>query len=161
MPSVAVVWYNLCMEMKDILDDCVDLMAEHLKRGSTVELFRSMYQWPLDDTENIIVNISRIDQHTKAGLLTKIDQALMDMVETFETAGEALMFRLRLENAIRMLTVLSKAKVPCELKTTIPEEAVCWALTTLWTGSGIQWVYRTASAFCEGKQSALPWPLPA
>ena len=158
---MAVVWYNLRMEMKDILGDCVDLMAEHLKRGSTLELFRSLYKWPLDDAENIIINISRIDQHTKAALLMKIDRALMDSAKIPETAGEALMFRLRLENAIRMLTILSKAKVPCELKTTIPEEAVCWALTTLWTGSGIQWVYRTASAFCEGKQSALPWPLPA
>ena len=149
------------MEIENILCDCVELMSEHLKRGSTLELFRAVYQWPLDDPENIIANIARIDQHTKTILLTKIDRALMDLAEIPETAGEALMFRLRLENAIRMLTVLSKAKVPCELKTTIPEEAVCWALTTLWTGSGIQWVYRTASAFCEGKPSALPWPLPA
>ena len=149
------------MEIENILCDCVELMSEHLKRGSTLELFRAVYQWPLDDPENIIANIARIDQHTKTILLTKIDRALMDLAEIPETAGEALMFRLRLENAIRMLTVLSKAKVPCELKTTIPEEAVCWALTTLWTGSGVQWVYRTASAFCEGKPSALPWPLPA
>ena len=149
------------MEIENILCDCVELMSEHLKRGSTLELFRAMYQWPLDDPENIIANIARMDQHTKTILLTKIDRALMDLAEIPETAGEALMFRLRLENAIRMLTVLSKAKVPCELKTTIPEEAVCWALTTLWTGSGVQWVYRTASAFCEGKPSALPWPLPA
>jgi len=149
------------MEIENILCDCVELMSEHLKRGSTLELFRAVYQWPLDDPENIIANIARIDQHTKTILLTKIDRALMDLAEIPETAGEALMFRLRLENAIRMLTILSKAKVPCELKTTIPEEAVCWALTTLWTGSGVQWVYRTASAFCEGKPSALPWPLPA
>ena len=110
------------MEMKDILDNCVDVMSEHLKRGSTLELFRSLYKWPLDDAENIIISISRIDQHTKAALLMKIDRALMDSAKIPETAGEALMFRLRLENAIRMLTILSKAKVPCELKTTIPEE---------------------------------------
>lgn len=136
-------------------------MSEHLERGSTLELFRQMYPWPLDDAENIVVNIERIDQHTKADVMAKVDRALMDMAKTPETAGEALMLRLRLENAIRMLTVLSKSKVPCELKTTFPEEAVCWALTTLWTGSGVQWAYRTASAFCEGKPSALPWPLPA
>ena len=149
------------MEIKDILCNCVELMAEHLERGSTLELFRQMYQWPLDDAENIAANIGRIDQHTRAILQAKIDRALMDMAKIPETAGEALMFRLRLENAIRMLTILSKAKVPCELKTTIPEEAVCWALTTLWSASNVQWVYRTASAFCEGKPSALPWPLPA
>ena len=139
----------------------MELMSEHLERGSTLELFRQMYPWPLDNAENIVVNIERIDQHTKADIMAKVDRALMDMAKTPETAGEALMFRLRLENAIRMLTVLSKSKVPCELKTTIPEEAVCWALTTLCTGSGFQLAYRTASAFCEGKPSALPWPLPA
>ena len=149
------------MEIKDILGDCVDMMSEDMHKGSTLELFRPMYQWPLDDSENIVMNIARIDQHTRASLLAKIDRSLMDAASIPETAGESLMFRLRLENAIRMLTVLSKAKVPCELKTPIPEEALCWALTTLWTGSGVQWVYRTASAFCEGKPSALPWPLPA
>lgn len=147
--------------MKDILDDCVEKMEEHLKRGSTVELFGVMYPWPLDDFGSIVENIQRIDQHTKAALAAKLDRSLMDFETHPETQGEALMFRLRLENAIRMLTVLSKAKVSCEVKTTIREEAFLWALTTLWTGSGSEWAYRTATAFLEGRPSALPWPLPA
>lgn len=149
------------METKEILDACVCMMGDHMQRGDTVSLFKAMYPWPLDDIGSIAENIQRVDQHTRASLLEKIDGALMDLREYPETQGEALMFRLRLENAIRMLTVLSQAKVPCVVKTTIAEEAMCWALTTLWTGSGAQWVYLTAEAFCAGRSSALPWPLPA
>jgi hypothetical protein len=107
------------------------------------------------------MNIQRIDAHTAPALAKKIDRAYMDLLTFPETQGEALMFRLRLENAIRMLTILSKAKLPCEVCTKIAEEAFCWALTTLWTGSGAQWAYLSAQAFSEGKPSALPWPLPA
>ena len=149
------------MKTKDILAWCVSTMAEQLKRGSTAELFKAVYPWPLDDFHSIVENIQRIDQQTKATLLMKLDGAMMDMRQFPETRGEALMFRLRLENAICMLTILSKAKVPCEVLTTVDEEAFLWAVTTLWTGSGVQWACRTAQAFCEGKPSALPWPLPA
>ena len=65
-----------------------------------------------------------------------------------------------MKNAIRMLTILSRSKVPCEVKTEIAEEAVFWALTTLWTGSSVLWAYHTAYAICSGKPSALNYPMP-
>lgn len=149
------------MNTKDILDGCIDMMAAHLRIGSTVDLFKAMYPHPLDDPESIVWNIQQIDSHTAPALLKKLDRALMDFERDFTTVGENLMVRLRLENAIRMLTVLSKAKVPCEVKTKIRDEAFLWALTTMWTAAGVQWVYRTAQAFRAGQPSALPWPLPA
>ena len=148
------------MDIKDVIADCVDMLEAHLEAGSTVDLFKAMYPYPLDDINSMVWNIQRIDDHTKPALLKKLDGALMDFQRHFSTAGELLMVRLRIENAIRMLTVLSKAKVPCEVKTTIREEALLWALTTLWTAAGVQWVYRTAQAFHEGQPSALPWPIP-
>ena len=149
------------MKTKDILDFCVTAMAEHMNRGATVELFKATYPWPLDDFGNIVTSIQRIDQHTKTALLKRLDGAMMDSLQFPETTGEALMCRLRLENAICMLTILSKAKIPCEVLTTLEEEAFLWAVTALWTGSGVQWACRTAQAFLEGKPSALPWPLQA
>lgn len=155
------MWYNQNMKTSEILNACIGMLRDHLERGETIDLFRRMYPHPLTDVNDIAFNIQRIDNHTATALKAKISGALMDSRLTLETQGEALMLRLRLENAIRMLTVLSKAKVLCEVQTTIPEEAVCWALTTLWSGSSDQWVYHTAQAFWQGKPSALPWPLPA
>lgn len=149
------------MNTKDILDGCIDMMAAHLRIGSTVDLFKAMYPHPLDDPESIVWNIQQIDSHTAPALLKKLDRALMDFERDFTTVGENLMVRLRLENAISMLTVLSKAKVPCEVKTKIRDEAFLWALTTMWTLSGTQWAYRTALAFLAGRPSALEFRSPA
>ena len=148
------------MKPDEVLNACIDMMREHIGRGQTLDLYLAVVPPPLDDFATIVSCIQQADDHTRAALLKKIDKTLMDSETHRETVGEALMFRLRLENAIRMLTVLSKAKVPCEVSTTIPEEAVIWALTTLWSGSGVQWVCRTAQAFLEGRPSALPWPIP-
>lgn len=136
-------------------------MREHLGRGQTVDLYFAIVPPPLDDFNTITSCIQQIDNHAKTTLLTKLDKTLMDSETHLETASESFMFRLRLENAIRMLTILSKAKLPCEVHTSIHEEAVIWALTTLWTGSCVQWVCRTAQAFLEGRPSALPWPIPS
>lgn len=148
------------MKTNDILTNCIDLLNEHIKRGSTLDLFKALYPYPLDDINNIAYNIQLVDTHTEKTLLDKVDKAFMDLKKIPETKGEALMFRLRLENAIRIITILSKGKTPCEVKTTIEEEAVYWALTTLWKCSNVQWIYRTAQAFYDGKPSAIPWPLP-
>lgn len=148
------------MKTDDVLSACIEMMRSDLDCGQTLDLYLAAVPPPLDDFDTIVSCIQQTDAHTRAALLTKIDRCLMDSEPHRETVGEALMFRLRLENAIRMLTILSKAKVSCEISTTIPEEAVIWALTTLWSGSGVQWVCRTAQAFLEGRTSALPWPIP-
>ena len=148
------------MKTSELLTDCISYLSSHLEEGTTLDLFKKMYPYPLDDADNIVFNIQRMDEHVKENLIKKVDRALMDEKMSFETQGEAFIYRLRLENAIRTLTILSKAKVSCEISSTISEECLCWALTSLWSVSGIQWAYRTAQAFCEGQPSALPWPLP-
>ena len=148
------------MKVEDILEDCARTLEEDLKFGSTVELFKAMYPWPLDDIEDIVANIQAIDQRTTSALLEKANRSLMDSERHIGTQAECLMYRLRLENAIRMLTILSRSKVICEVQTAIREEAFLWALTTPWSVCGAQWVYRTARAICDGLPSALPWPVP-
>jgi len=149
------------MKIEDVLEGCIDMMTAHLRMGTTIDLFKAVCPEPLDDITDIAWNIQAIDEHTEAALLKKLDKTLMDFENDRTTAGELLMVRLRLENAIRILTVLSKAKVPCEVKTKIREEALLWALTTMWTVAGIQWAYRTAVAFLEGRPSALEFRSPA
>lgn len=149
------------MKIEDVLEGCIDMMTAHLRMGPTINLFKAVCPEPFDDINSIVWSIQAIDDHTEATLLRKLDKTLMDFGNDRTTAGELLMVRLRLENAISMLSVLSKAKVPCEVKTKIREEACLWALTTMWTAAGVQWAYRTALSFFEGKPSALPWPLPA
>ena len=146
------------MDVREVLDLCVSLMEEDMDKGTTVELFKPMYPYPFDDMMNIVANIQRIDEPTTTTLIGKIDSAFMDLRRSQETIGEAFMFRLRLENAIRMLTILSKGKVPVELKTTICEEAAAWSMTTLWTACSDHWACLTAQALCAGLPSALPWP---
>jgi len=149
------------MKIEDILEDCIGSLEYDLKAGSTVELFKVMYPWPLDNRADIVAKIQSMDEHTRDSLLKKADRSLMDSEAHTGTQAECLMYRLRLENAIRMLTILSKAKVPCEVQTTIREEAFLWALTTLWSVCGVQWAYRTAAAFLAGRPSALEFRSPA
>lgn len=149
------------MKIEDVLAGCIDMMTAHLRMGPTINLFKAVCPEPFDDITSIVWSIQAIDDHTEAKLLGKLDRTFMDFGHDRTTAGELLMVRLRLENAISMLTVLSKAKVPCEVKTKIREEALLWALTTMWTVAGIQWAYRTAVAFLEGRPSALELRSPA
>ncbi len=149
------------MKIEDVLAGCIDMMTAHLRMGPTINLFKAVCPEPFDDINSIVWSIQAIDDHTEAKLLGKLDRTFMDFGHDRTTAGELLMVRLRLENAISMLTVLSKAKVPCEVKTKIREEALLWALTTMWTVAGIQWAYRTAVAFLEGRPSALEFRSPA
>ena len=149
------------MNTKDILDGCIDMMTAHLRMGPTINLFKAVCTEPFDDITSIVWSIQAIDDHTEAKLLGKLDRTFMDFGHDRTTAGELLMARLRLENAISMLTVISKAKVPCEVKTKIRDEAFLWALTTMWTLSGTQWAYRTALAFLAGRPSALEFRSPA
>jgi hypothetical protein len=149
------------MKIEDVIIGCKEQLAMHMARGTTAELFKAMYTWPLDDSGSIFENIKRADKHTRETLDKKIDTALMDFAKNPETAAESFMFRLRVESAIVMLSILTNSKISLELKTEIPEEAVVWALNTLWRGSCAQWAYRTAAAFLEGRPSALELRSPA
>lgn len=149
------------MKIEDVLAGCLEQLSNHMDRGTTVELFKAMYTWPLDDFGSIFENIKRADKHTRETLDKKIDTALMDFAKNPETAAESFMFRLRVESAIAMLSILTKSRLALELKTEIPEEAVVWALNTLWRGSCAQWAYRTAAAFLAGRPSALEFRFPA
>lgn len=149
------------MKIEEVIASCLEQLSKHMDRGTTVELFKAMYTWPLDDFGSIFENIKRADRHTLETLDKKIDTALMDFAKNPETVAESFMFRLRVESAIAMLTILTNSKVSLELKTEIPEEAVVWALNTLWRGSCAQWAYRTAAAFLEGRPSALELRSPA
>lgn len=149
------------MKIEDVIACCLEQLSNHLERGTTRELFRAMYTWPLDDFGSIFENIKRIDKHTRETLDKKIDTALMDFAKNPETVAESFMFRLRVESAIAMMTILTKSRLSLELKTEIPEEAVVWALNTLWRGSCAQWAYRTAQAFLAGRPSALEFRSPA
>ena len=148
------------MKTEEILEICGGMLYQHLARGTTVSLFKAIYPYPLDDVANMASNLQLVDGHTDASLSEKITSSLMDMSEKPLSMGEDLMLRLRLESAMRMLTILSRSKVACEVQTQMREEAACWALTTLWTGCRDLWVYHTASAFREGKPSALPYRMP-
>ena len=149
------------MKAEDIVACCLDLLSDHLDRGPTVELFKAIYAGPLDDFDSIFDAIRQVDQHTRKTLDRKIDTALMDLARNRETIGEAFIFRLRAESAVAMLSILANSKLALELKTEIPEEAVVWALNTLWRGSCAQWAYRTAKAFLAGRPSALEPQFPA
>ena len=149
------------MKIEEVIAGCLEQLSNHMDRGTTVELFKAMYTWPLDDFGSVFENIKRMDKHTRETLDKKIDTALMDFAKNPETVAESFMFRLRVESAIAMMTILTKSRLALELKTEIPEEAVVWALNTLWRGSCAQWAYRTAAAFLEGRPSALELRSPA
>jgi len=149
------------MKIEEVIAGCLEQLSNHMDRGTTVELFKAMYTWPLDDFGSVFENITRMDKHTRETLDKKIDTALMDFAKNPETVAESFMFRLRVESAIAMMTILTKSRLALELKTEIPEEAVVWALNTLWRGSCAQWAYRTAAAFLEGRPSALELRSPA
>lgn len=149
------------MKIEEVIAGCLEQLSNHMDRGTTVELFKAMYTWPLDDFGSVFENIKRMDKHTRETLDKKIDTALMDFAKNTETVAESFMFRLRVESAIAMMTILTKSRLALELKTEIPEEAVVWALNTLWRGSCAQWAYRTAAAFLEGRPSALELRSPA
>ena len=146
------------MRIHEIYDECAVMLAGHQDRGTTVSLFRALYPYPLDDRGSIFSAIGRCDLHTSRSLEEKISRAMMDSSRLPETQGEALMFRLRVENAVRILAILAQSKVPCEVCTGIREEGVLWALTTLWkVGRGL-WIDHTAAAFLQGLSSALDSP---
>ena len=149
------------MKIEEVITCCLEQLSNHMDCGTTVELFKAMYTWPLDDFGSVFENIKRMDKHTRETLDKKIDTALMDLAKNPETVAESFMFRLRIESAIALLTILTKSRLALELKTEIPEEAVVWALNTLWRGSCAQWAYRTAAAFLAGRPSALEFRSPA
>lgn len=149
------------MKIEDVIIGCKEQLAMHMDRGTTAELFKAMFESAPEDLNGIVETICLVDRHTRETLDKKIDTALMDFAKNPETAAESFMFRLRVESAIVMLSILTNSKISLELKTEIPEEAVVWALNTLWRGSCAQWAYRTAAAFLEGRPSALEFRFPA
>ena len=150
------------MKALEVLHLCFNALVEHQQRGTTIELFRRCFPKSKFDEhafENIgetVDNIQDIDIITRDVLNEKLSRSLMDMTGAYETVGELLMIRLRLENAVRILTVLSKSKVETSISTTTDEEALLWALTTLWSAGRIQWASHTALAFSQHHDTAMP-----
>lgn len=146
------------MEILEIYNECSMMLEAHQECGTTAALFRALYPHPLDDVESMAVEMARCDLHTLKALDGKISRGMMDHLQLPLTCGELLVLRLRLENAVRILAILSQSQVPCEVRTDIREDGVLWALTTLWkVGRGL-WVRRTAEAFRSGLASGLEPP---
>ncbi len=146
------------MEILEIYNECAMMLDAHQDCGTTAALFKAVYPHPFDDAEGMAAAIAQADLHTSRTLEDKLGRAIMDSSRLPETRGEALLFRLRLENAVRILAILAQSKVPCEACTDIREEGALWALTTLWrVGRGL-WVRRTAEAFRAGLASGLEPP---
>ena len=125
------------------------MLAQDQSRGTTIELFKRCFP-------NSEFNEHSFDDvHTRDAITAKMNRSLMDMSKEIMTVGEMLMVRLRIENAFNTLTVLSESKTQVEVLTTIDEEALLWALTTLWSAGRIQWAYHTALAFSLHRDSAI------
>lgn len=149
------------MKTSDVLQTCLDMLAQDQSRGTTIELFKRCFpnsefnEHSFDDVSETVDNIHDIDVHTRDAITAKMNRSLMDMSKEIMTVGEMLMVRLRIENAFNTLTVLSESKTQVEVLTTIDEEALLWALTTLWSAGRIQWAYHTALAFSLHRESAI------
>lgn len=152
------------MKTSDVLQTCLDMLERDQLRGSTMELFKRCFpnsefnEHSFDDINETFDNIHDIDVHTMDAITAKMNRSLMDLSKEGMTVGEMLMNRLRLENAVSTLTVLSESKTPVEVLTTIDEEALLWSLTTLWSAGRIQWAYHTALAFSLHRESAICLP---
>ena len=149
------------MKTSEVLQTCLDMLSQDQSKGTTIDLFKRCFpnsrftEHSFDDICETVDNIHDIDVHTMDAITAKMNRSLMDMSKEFMTVGELLMNRLRLENAVSTLTVLSESKTPVEVLTTTDEEALLWALTTLWSAGRIQWAYHTALAFARHLDSAI------
>lgn len=146
------------MKTIEVFNDCAAMLEHGRELGPTVDLFRAMYPYPLDDAPGMAAEMVKCDLHTLEALERKISDGMMDLLRIPLTRGELLMFRLRLENAVRILSILSRSQVPCEVCTDIREEGILWALTALWRAGRDLWIDRTAHAFRHGLGCALEPP---
>lgn len=142
------------MTFEELAEDCIRQL-ETTGRETTRELLDALHPWPFDSEEDIADFIHEVDIRT-VDITAKITATVMDAKKIEMSHGDALMMRLRIENAIHTLTVLSSFKTSCRLETDLPEEAYIWATTALWkiSGSG-PWVHHTARSLWAGKPSGL------
>lgn len=142
------------MTFDELADECIRQL-ETAGRETTRQLLDAIHPWPFADEGDIAEFIHGVDIRTK-DIATKISAAIMDGKTVEMTRGDELMMRLRIENAIHTLKVLSSFRPACRLETDIPEEAYVWATTALWqiSGSG-PWVHHTARSLWAGKPSGL------
>ena len=144
------------MELEDILQICDNLLASNLSEGTTKELVEEIR--PIGkDSRDLSAFLVEVELHVRNKLNEKIEKAFMDMTASEKNLGEALMFRLRLENAVFILSCLCRKKdrIACHLDTELEEEAACWALSSLWEIGGVRWLHRTADALCRGSENGL------
>lgn len=135
---------------------CNEMLLDHLSEGSTRELFARCVRTLPDDPVVISDAIQEIDFAVKDSLEVKLQRNLMDKERHRGSVFEELSFRLRLENAVACLSLFQRSEPTLQFGTEIDELALLWPLTTLWKVSRIHWACRTADAFLQGQESALP-----
>ena len=101
--------------------------------------------------------------HNRASIEAAVSRHLMDGA-TLGLDSETLLFlTLRLECAIFTLSCWNqslKGRGTLHQSSTVPEEAMAWALTGLWDTNCYMFLARAARAYCAGLDSALVPSIP-
>lgn len=143
------------MTCEKLFVSCRDLLTDHQNDGTTSDLIRPFVSDAPNDVALIADLLIEIDETFRAAFEKKMQSVFLDCGKHPEKKSDALLYRLRLENAIRMLTLFSKSQTKIQIDALTDEEAILWALTTLWTAGGGLWAYYAAEAYLHGRPSAL------
>lgn len=149
----------MIMEFEEIYEYCLSNFQALNEQQSALELFRSIYSGPTY-VDDIAQTLHLIDVEVRDSLAEKIKAKMMDSVNKRISISEHLMYLLRLENAVVILSLLSRQTkvrqgLVCELSTNILDEAIYWATTSLWDTTGFDHLHRVAAAFSRGLPSCL------
>ena len=147
------------MNFETIAEYCLGNFLPLHREKCELDLFKSVYSGPMD-AASIATFLHELDLRTNDALSEKLDHKIMDMVDASITKEEKLMYMLRLENAVVILNLLSeetraRRKLECELSTEIPDEAILWAMTCLWSTTGFDHIHRVAESFSRSKSAFL------
>lgn len=123
------------------------LLVEELYRGKS-------------DVEELTDFLGELNARTRRDFDQKLEAWLMDSRQFMPGPKERLMYRLRLENAIFALQFIcglpgKRTQPQLHLDTRLLEEALLWAMTSLWDFSYAICCHRAARAYFAGLDTIL------
>ena len=103
------------------------------------------------DWQDVADVLLGVEDSVSIDVQRKIKSLFMDLKPPDLSPAERLSVKMRFENAIRTMQILEAS---CEIEASflVPEEAVVWATTTLWSLTSYGQIFRTAR-----RHLGLPW----